>query len=330
MACGKPIMGDRVEQGLSVVYINFEDDNNEVWRRVLAILTQHGLTTDDLDINLIAVGVEATSEWSPLADDSGVSEIAIRGLKALIEIVRADILILDPWATAQHADENSNTAVNKIASRLAILAAETGAVIHAVHHVRKPLSGANVVSSMEARGASALRAKARVSRLITSVPDEKKREWGVGEDTPVIALIRDKSNYTITDRDRFRKLETVVFDNGDEVAVPVIFTPPDIIGEIGDEEWRDCTRILQQAEHDGHALRVWSGKGRPADDWAGNIILTHLGLPKETGPRSAINQRLEEWLENDVLGIQETKTTNRKEKKGYTVLVRLDYENVRV
>ena len=323
-------MGDRVEQGLSVIYINFEDDNNEVWRRVLAILMKHGLTTDDLDINLIAVGVEATSEWSPLADDSGVSEIAIKGLKALIEIVRADILILDPWATAQHADENSNTAVNKIASRLAILAAETGTVIHAVHHVRKPMPGASVVSSMEARGASALRAKARVSRLITSVPDEKKREWGVGEDIPIIALIRDKSNYSITDRDRFRKLETVVFDNGDEVAVPIMFTPPDTIGEIGDAEWRDCTRILQQAEHNGHALRFWVGQSTIAGDWAGYLILDHLGLPNEAGPRKAVRLRLEEWVENGVLGIVEGKTSNRKEGKGYTVLVRLDHDNVRV
>ena len=92
-------------------------------------------------------------------------------LLQLSRLHRADVLILDPWRSCHHAEEQDSRAMSQLMEALRIVAAEAGVALLMLHHDRKTSAGGKETedSADASRGSSAMRDSARsVARLYGS------------------------------------------------------------------------------------------------------------------------------------------------------------------
>ncbi len=179
-ASGRDILGDKVRGGpLRVVYINSEDDTDELRRRFIAAYRHHQLTDADL-ANIRIRGVN-TLGHQPLTrgDDKAprINEAGLAALDGVLALERPDILILDPLGTFCPTGINDNGLMGQVLLRLKRIAKTYECAICLVHHTRKD---ADLTSTEAIGGASAIVNQARAALLIARMTvDEAKHFRGV-------------------------------------------------------------------------------------------------------------------------------------------------------
>jgi hypothetical protein len=179
-ASGRNLLNEVIWGGPKrVLYINSEDDTDELQRRFLAAARHYKLTNLNLQ-NIMIRGVNTPGHETLTTGDESAPRVNEAGITALDQIItkaRAEIVILDPLGTFCPAGLNDNGVMGQVMLRLKRLAKKHNCAILVVHHTRKDGDLTNVDAI---GGASAIVNQARVALMIARMtPEESKNFKGV-------------------------------------------------------------------------------------------------------------------------------------------------------
>ena len=110
MASGKNLLGVDPQPGLKVWYWNGEDPEDELQRRVQAILKYYNLTKEDIEGRLFVDSGRDTVIRIAELDDKGRTTIAVPVVNRMIEVIRdlqIDVVTIDPFVSSHGVPETT-------------------------------------------------------------------------------------------------------------------------------------------------------------------------------------------------------------------------------
>ena len=173
LAIGRSLTGERVWQRCVVLIISLEDSEEELDRRICAVMRHYGVDPSEVDgwLWIRAPGAKAGKLMT--VNRKGRPEEGT--MAAMIEraIVRrkVDIVSLDPFVKTHGVSENDNNLIDQVTQVLPDLSATYDIAVDTPHHVRKGPSDPG--NADRARGASSQKDAYRlVYTLSTMSPEE--------------------------------------------------------------------------------------------------------------------------------------------------------------
>lgn len=229
LVTGNPdIAGAKVHTPGPVLFINNEDDNDELRRRLAA--ARRFFEVGDrakLDQLYFYSGVEKPFIIGGKTEANGMVERGLHMVE-LVNFIKAHnikCVVVDPFVETHRADENDNQQINTIARFYREVATRCRCSVLLVHHTRKPPnsdSSGHIGNMDSGRGASSLTGAARVVITLHEMSKDDAEQYGIpAKERGRYARLDDaKANFSPKDADAswFRK-EGVKLANGDEVGV---------------------------------------------------------------------------------------------------------------
>ena len=118
LATGRNLTGEHVHLRCRVLVIFLEDAENELKRRMLALMKYHGISHDDVK-GWLFVSAPGRSAGKLLEADPVTRRTLVGALAANIEAAIArrkpDLVSLDPFVKCHSAEENNNTVIDEVA-----------------------------------------------------------------------------------------------------------------------------------------------------------------------------------------------------------------------
>jgi hypothetical protein len=179
-ASGRDFLDQKIWGGPKrILYVNSEDDTDELQRRFIAAARHHKLTKPDL-ARIMIRGVNTPGHETLTSGDESaprVNEVGFTTLEAIITKADPDIVILDPLGTFCPAGLNHNGVMSQVLLRLKRVAKKHGCAILIVHHTRKD---GDLTNTDAIGGASAIVNQARIAIMIARMTaDEAKNFQGI-------------------------------------------------------------------------------------------------------------------------------------------------------
>jgi AAA domain/Primase C terminal 2 (PriCT-2) len=159
-----------------ILYINSEDDTDEIRRRFIAAARYHKLTKDDV-ARIMIRGVDTPGHQTLTAGDENAPRIndeAFTALDAIITKAEPSIVILDPLGTFCPVGLNLNGLMGQVMLRLKRLAKKHRCAILIVHHTRKD---GDLTNTDAIGGASAIVNQARVAIMVARMTEEEAKKF---------------------------------------------------------------------------------------------------------------------------------------------------------
>jgi len=234
LATGRPLTSQYVFRRCRVLVISFEDDQEELKRRVLAARLHHGISADEL------------KGWLFLASPKGLKLVEMRSggrvvgalepaLRQTIERRRPDLIILDPFVKLHALEENDNAAMDYVADLLTQLAHEYDIAIDSPAHTRKGMTAAGDADAR--RGASAARDAGRLDYTLIPMSEDEAKAFGIPSEERRSYLRLDSAKVNLLPparkADWFRLVSvelgnaTADYPDGDRVQTVEPWIPPD-------------------------------------------------------------------------------------------------------
>jgi hypothetical protein len=251
LAIGRSLTGDRVWQRCVVLIISLEDSEEELDRRICAVMRHFGVDPSEVDgwLWIRAPGAKAGKLMT--VNRNGRPEGGT--MAAIIEraIVRrnVDIVSLDPFVKTHGVSENDNNLIDQVTQVLLDLSAKYDIAIDTPHHVRKGPSDPG--NADRARGASSQRDAYRLVYTFSTMSPEEAETFGIPDEERRSYVRMDKGKVNIVPPARkaqwFKivgvRLEnaTELYPNGDEVQTVEPWTPPAAFDAL---DTGTCNRIL--------------------------------------------------------------------------------------
>ncbi len=281
MATGRDLLGIGGVKPRRVWLINGEDPRDEMDRRLEAIVRHYGLTADELT----GLNMDSGRDFRFLLarDQFGRLErnqIGVDLLVARIKELAIDVVVFDPLIAFHEIKESDSGGMEIVAQALNDIAERGGVAIEVVHHSRK-LNGGETTTE-DARGSTALIAKARTTRVLNRMTKAEAEGWGLSVARSFFRVdTGDKTNVAPpAERATWYRLEGVNLDNAteddpsDNVAVVTPWTPP-IYERETDPETIDAIKAAVR-EH-GNCR-----ESPAAAAWVGRVIAEVLGMDRKT------------------------------------------------
>ena len=216
-----------------VLLFNVEDDGNEQRRRFSATLRQFNRTPDSLAGKICRAGPKQVGQLVT-RDVYGTITPTPLGFELLehIKATQPDVVIVDPLAELHGCDENDNTGLRAVVAWLREQAqpkdGSKGLAMVVLHHTRKGSQGA-AGDPDTLRGASSIIGAARVVLTVSGMTEDEAKALNVPHDhrRHFFRLDGAKANYSPTTEAEWFERQQYELDNGDLVAAPVPWTPPE-------------------------------------------------------------------------------------------------------
>jgi len=236
LATGVSLTDQHIFRRCRVLIVSFEDDQQEIQRRILAAMLEYGK---------YGITREQVKGWLFYACPKGIKLAEMKNgsrqigalekqLRVWIEKYRPDLVVLDPYVKVHALEENDNSAMDFVCDLLATLAIEYDIAIDAPHHTRKgQLTPGDADSG---RGGSAVRDAGRLIYTLTAMNEEEANQFGINPEDRAAYVRLDKAKVNLTPPARtaeWFKLVGVKLDNGndeypngDEVQTVKPWKPP--------------------------------------------------------------------------------------------------------
>jgi len=187
LVAGHNFLGFEVEP-MKVVIINNEETRDEIERRIEATCQCFDVPPESIAENLyIRSGVDA--EKFVIARDVGGQVVAAphhAALKKLVQELKPDLLVIDPFVQTHFVTESSNEAISRVIVlfRDCVVGEDHSAALHLVHHTRKPASGdrGNAGDMNVSRGASSMLGEAHFVFNLSDMSARDAEDVGIEED----------------------------------------------------------------------------------------------------------------------------------------------------
>ena len=263
------------QKDLNVWIYNNEEGNDELIRRLKAIMIENDLKKSDFKGNLYMDSGETQSITIAKIDRDGESVIATPDYDSLVAEIKErkiDILIIDPFAETHAVSENSNDKIKIVTGLYRKIAFDTNCAVLLIHHARKGVE--NLAGNAEAgRGGGAQIGVVRRAFTIAKMSKEEASDIGVQPEKRhwYVRLDDAKSNITApAEKTTWFKFKSVsigngnaIYPDGDSVGVLKHTTIDSIKSDNGNvinaEEDRILQCIIEYSEKEG-------GKNFPFND----------------------------------------------------------------
>lgn len=200
MATGRNPLGEQPTERCRVWLHNADDDSSEMYRRIAAFCQLHGVPIAELHGWLFVTGKDnfrirvASGNGNLTLDRVSIAEIT----ETIVEN-EIDVAIFDPLVAIHAVAENDNVKMSEVIHIFGDIAAKCDCAIDLCHHTRKPSAGIEEkeFNSDDSRGASAVRAAVRASRVFNRMSKAEAEKAGLSEEDRVvyIRIDRGKANY---------------------------------------------------------------------------------------------------------------------------------------
>ena len=304
IATGRQLLETKVKEQTNVWVINLEDPRAELELRMLAAMRHYKVEPEEVRGKLFVDG-EDTFQMilaSENRDGLHTNDVLLNAIKAKVEEHNIGVVVIDPWVSASHVNENSNTSVQAVVAMVRELARDTNSSVMLVHHVRKGNGDDATIDSV--RGAGALIGAARAARVINRVSEEEAAKVGVSETEAkgLFSIIDGKANLAPSlDKRLYRKMIGVKIDNDEYIGVAVPYRLPDAFDGISGKDARRVQDIVGMAEKGDDPLRA----DIRAKNWVGYAIGDALNInPSEKAGKTRLNTIIKTWLNKDVLRVE--------------------------
>jgi hypothetical protein len=279
LALGQDLTDQHVRRRVRVVLLSFEDDQDELDRRVLAACVYHKIDLDDLE-GWLFVACPKGLKLAEARKTSFVPGALEPALRKAIEKHRPALVILDPFVKLHSLDENDNAAMDYIADKLTQLTHEYDIAIDCPAHTRKGALSAGDPDLR--RGASAQRDAGRLDRTLLPMNAEEAELFGIDVEERKLYLRLDSAKVNLLPPARMAewfKLVNVHLDNAtdddpeDEIQTVEPWTPPEMWEGLDDEIQN---RILDQIEKGLPNGQRYSSASRATDRAAWKLVQEHV------------------------------------------------------
>jgi AAA domain len=306
MASGRNLLGGAcAPRPLTVWYLNLEDPQEEIDRRISAILIHYQIDYEDIRGRLFVNSEEELIIAEKTRDQTLICRPVVDALKSEISDLGIDVAIVDPFVSCHRVPEIDNGAIDTVAKTWAAIARETDSSIDLVHHVRKPSGTQSEFSVNDARGASSLIGATRSNRVLNRMTKEEAEKAGIPAEERRFYFRVDKG-----EKDNMRpplekaewfKLVGVSIGNGTEEA------PADNVGVVTKWEMPSAFDGVTAADLLRVQQRITKSEWRSdqrSPAWAGNAVAEVLRIdPSDKKDRTRINRLLNTWIANGALKI---------------------------
>lgn len=317
MVTGRPLLDPDgpLTKPLRVWAINAEDPQDEIDRRFHAAAKHFNVTGEQIGGRLFTDSgreqefVIARTEGR----DVKVVEPFVAEMVAEIKRRKIDVVIIDPFVSTHEAQENDNSAMQRVAAAWTEVADRANCGIELVHHVAK---NQGEVTADSARGGGAFKDKVRSMRVFNVMTPAEAEKAGVDDQRSYFRVDFGKVNMVASGHSQWRRFVSVPLGNGKP-----LFGKPQSGDEIGVvESWRwpsPETMAERQAEARlsivadvpadllaGLKVRLENAdykadlKGKP---WAGDVVMELAGITD----RKAAKAMLDAWVEMGELAVVE-------------------------
>lgn len=315
LASGRELTGQHVFKRCRVLLLSFEDDSDELERRLEAALKHHGLTRADISGWLFC----ATPKGLKLAEigDRGPRAGALESaLRNSIARRKPHLVALDPFVKTHALDENSNSALDFVITLLAKLATELDIAVDVTHHTRKGLAAAG--DADPGRGGGAFKDGARLVYSLVQMTPEEADIFGLSdrERRSLIRLDNAKVNLAPSAGETtWFKLVGVPLGNGtpdypkgDEMQTVERWTPPNLWAAVNNLASNAILDKISAGLPDG---RRYSDASRTGDRAAWPVVKE--AIPSLT--KEQCRKVIATWKKNGVLESKPYHDPKRREER---------------
>lgn len=320
MASGRNLLGDDPKGKLNVLVYNLEDPEDEIERRVSAIMVEYNIANSEIadtfgimsgrDQPLIVA--EYGQDGAPRATETYTH------LKSAIVAGGYDVVVIDPFVRSHWLDENSNKEVDFVLNLFAQIATETKCAIHLVHHTRKLSSGETHAAGNadSARGASSLLGAVRAARTVTKMTEDEAEGLGLPrEDHSWFIRIDDaKANLMPpASGTKWFKHKSVTIANGEAIGALTPWEAPSLFDCMSTLQMQTILDTLKEGPEPGERYTL-KATGK-ASRWAGLVIQDNMAATDKQA-QAILNQ----WLKNCLIREADYHSqAQRKTRKGIFV-----------
>jgi hypothetical protein len=224
-----------------------------------------------------------------------VNSNAIEDAIAFIKQNDIGFAAFDPFKSCHLIPENANTEMDVVAAAFSTIAERTNCAIGLDHHIRKPSAGQTEVTSSDARGASALINKVRLSRVCNQMTPALAEQARIKEEDRIsyFRVDRGKGNIAPPYKATWFKIISVLCDNGEETPTVVPWTFPGPFSNVTTDHIHRVRTAVANGKY---------RKNVQADDWVGKVVgdILDLDLDDEADLKQ-IKAILKTWFANGVL-----------------------------
>lgn len=224
---GKNITGHDIAEVGKVWLHNNEDDNDELKRRLAAILQHFNLTINDIRNKLVLSSGAERPLMIAKTDREG-NVVRQPDVAACIDFIKNNeikVFITDPFVETHNVEENSNEQIKEVAMLYREIARQANCAVLLVHHTSKPQqasSDGHAGNMNTARGASSLLGVARVVQTFYGMSHRDADKFGLGEEDRhrYVRLDDAKANLSLISANAtWYERVGVTIGNGDEVGI---------------------------------------------------------------------------------------------------------------
>ena len=320
LSSGKPLLRKPVYAGPQrVQFWNFEDDYDQLSRQLAAASLAHGVSEEDCGERLfvssgLGGGGFPSMPLNTATQDGGsfrLLEAQFEAVEAAIRARQIDVLVLDPFISTHHAQENQTEAMDRIAKRWSLVAHRCSCAILLVHHTRKTNGEKADIDAV--RGSIAGVNAARIVLLLNRMTESEGAAFGLddADRRRIFSVDLGKANRSPPESIEWFQMDSVELGNGgegqgDEVGAAVPWLPPDMITEF----------TLAQLEMARAAVANGNGRASPASpNWVGHLLAEPLEIRSKGEPgKSQLKLIIRTWLgEGKLKRARRHDPTQRKE-----------------
>jgi len=224
IASGRDLLGVGVREVGPVWLVSIEDDENELRRRLAAVLDHYGMSWGDLNERLHWTTFDNSRFVVAHRDRNGnlaVVEPLVDNVIAEARRIGAVAVIVDPLVETHAANENSNEEMAVVLSAYRHIARGANCAVCVVHHTSKANAGGTEGVNHMGRGAGSITASIRHQASLLPTDAETAKKYGLsdGERLRLVRLVEGKNNQALSGGTHWLRKVTINLRNGDAVGV---------------------------------------------------------------------------------------------------------------
>ena len=310
MASGLPLLGIKPAERTRVLYWNGDDPFVEVERRIDAVAQHYGLDLKRLfDERWLYVGTQDNQPLCLAGMNGANATLNQNAITDVIDFIREHeigLACFDPLKSVHRVPENSNDEMDVIGGAFNLIAERTNAAVGLDHHIRKIAFGQVDVTIADARGATALINKVRLSRVVNVMTPALAVQARIKEEDRVRYIRTDngKGNIAPPIKATWYRIIPVLCANGQDSPTVTAWTFPNAFDEVTVDH---MLRVRAMAAEGNYR------KDSRAEDWIGHAVAEMLDLDiDDEADSKRIRQILRTWFENRVLTTKSRQDERRK------------------
>jgi hypothetical protein len=323
LATGRELLGMHIYARTKVLIICFEDDDDELQRRLLAICLHHKISPAELDGWLFC---QTLTDGPKLARTGAKNRQRQAGeldgmLRRAIARTGCGLLLLDPFVGLHDLNENDNPDMNFVCGKLIKIAQDCNIAVDAPAHTHKGVIAAGDADAR--RGASAQRDAGRLDYTLTVMTEDEAEALGIAPEDrrQYVQLHKAKANIVRAMKAQWYRLINVdlgntdeVYTGGDSVQAIECWAVPEVWEGVDPALTTTILDVIAKGLPDERYYSPYASAG--ADRQAWRVVAIHCPAKREALCKEIIKQ----WIAKGVLFVDSYDNPNsRKPEKGLFV-----------